>query len=188
MDDASSWKDLVPVISAVTALVAVIVSPLVSWMIAKRQIDISKRQIDIAKHQITSSNVSSKRQVWIDDLRQDIAEALALMSRIEELKRPNPNLNEREHLEVFDRRMEAELRATELLMRIKLRLNPNEQVHNDLVSAFQAVGSASPDPQPGETDEERQKLQAGFASARDDVLNITQTILKNEWNRVRRGE
>ncbi len=181
MDDPATWKDLIPVISVMTALVAVIVSPLVSWMIARRQ-------LDIVKHQISSSNVSSKRQVWIDELRQDIAEALALMSRIEELKRPSPNLNENEHLEVFDRRMEAELRATELLMRIRLRLNPNEQVHNDLVSAFQEVALAAPDPKPGETEEDRHRLQAGFKSARDKALGITQTILKNEWNRVRRGE
>ena len=55
MDDPSTWKDLVLVISAATALVAVIVAPLVSWNIAKRQ--------------ITASNVSSRRQVWIDELR-----------------------------------------------------------------------------------------------------------------------
>lgn len=181
MDDASTWKDLVPVISAATALVAVIVSPLVSWNLAKRQ-------IDIAKHQINASNVSSKRQVWIDELRKDIAEVLALTSRIEELKRPNPDLSKEELLDVFDKRMEAQLRAIELYMRIKLRLNPNEQEHKDLLSAFQALSHASPDPQPGETGEERRRLQAAFVSARDNVLEITQKILKNEWNRVRRGE
>ena len=174
MDDSSLWKDLVPVISAATALVAVIVSPLVSWNIAKRQ--------------ITASNVSSKRQVWIDELRRDVAEALALASRIEELRRPSPELSREEQMDVFDRRMEAELRAIELLMRIKLRLNPNEQEHNDLLAAFQELGRAAPDPQPGETDEARRRLQAEFGAARDNLLEITQKILKSEWNRVRRGE
>ena len=79
MGDASTSLDIVPIISAATALAAVIVSPLVSWILAKRQ-------IDIAKHQISATNVSSKRQVWIDELRRDVAEALALASRIEELK------------------------------------------------------------------------------------------------------
>lgn len=174
MDDPFSWKDLVPVISATTALVAVAVSPFVSWKIAKRQIN--------------ASNVSSKRQVWIDELRKDVAEALALLSRIEELKRPNPELTPQEQLDVFDKRMEAQLRAIELLMQIKLRLNPNEQDHNDLVKAFQSLNNASSDPQPGETEEDRRRLQAEFASARDNVLAVTQKILKSEWNRVRRGE
>lgn len=181
MDDPSTWTDLVPVISAATALVAVIVSPLMSWKIAKRQIDIAKRQI-------TASNVSSKRQVWIDELRKDVAEALALASRIEELKRPSPDLRREEHLDLFDRRMEAALRTFELLMRIKLRLNPNEQEHNDLVAAFQEMSRAAPDPQPGETDEDRRTLQAEFGAARDKVLGVTQKILKSEWNRVRKGE
>ena len=79
MGDASTSLDIVPIISAATALAAVIVSPLVSWIIAKRQIDIAKRQI-------SATNVSSKRQVWIDELRRDVAEALVLASRIEELK------------------------------------------------------------------------------------------------------
>lgn len=48
-------------------------------------------------------------------------------------------------MEVFDRRAEAGLRATELLMRIKLRLNPNEQEHIDLVTAFQELGRVAPD-------------------------------------------
>jgi hypothetical protein len=173
MGDPSLWKDSVSVISATTALVAVIVGPLVSWKIAKRQ--------------IAASNVSSKRQVWIDELRKDVAEALALLSRIEELKRPSPDLSREEQLDVFDTRMEAELRAVELLMRVKLRLNPNEQAHNDLVAAFEELSRAAPDPQSGETDEARRRLQAEFGAARENVLKITQKILKSEWNRVRRG-
>ena len=174
MDDPSILKNWIPLISAATALVAVIVSPFVSWIIARRQIN--------------ASNVSSKRQVWIDELRKDVAEALAVISRIQELNRPNPQLNREEQLDVFDRRMEEELRATELLMRIKLRLNPNEQDHNSLVEAFRELSNASPDPEVGETEQDRRELQEEFASARDDVLTITQKILKSEWNRVRRGE
>lgn len=174
MDDPAVFRDWVPVISAATALVAVIMSPLVSWIIAERQIN--------------ASNVSSKRQVWIDELRRDVAEALTLISRIQELMRPSPELNRDEHLDVFDRRMEAELRATELLIRIKLRLNPNERVHKDLEEALRKLRNASPDPALGETDEDRRALQRHFVSARDEVLTITQQILKSEWNRVRMGK
>lgn len=181
MSDPPTSSDLVPIISVTTALAAVIISPLVSWIVAKRQ-------IDIAKHQITASNVSSKRQVWIDELRRDVAEALALASRTEDLRRPSHDLNREEQLDVFDGRMEAELKTLELLMRIKLRLNPNEQAHNDLVAAFRQLSGAARDPQPGETEADRQRLQTEFRAARDNVLAITQTILKSEWDRVRRGE
>ena len=174
LEDGLSFTDWISLISAATALVAVIVSPIVSWKIAKRQID--------------ASNVSSKRQVWIDGLRKDMAKSLALISRIQGLKRPAPHLNREEQLELFDVRMKFELRSLELLMRIKLRLNPNEEEHNDLDKAIEKLSNASPDPKPGETDKDRCALQAEFASARRDVLAITQKILKNEWNRVRRGE
>lgn len=162
------------IISAVTALAAVIVGPFVTWKVAKRQID--------------ASNVSSKRQVWIDELRSDVAKALAQISRIQELKRPNPNLSREDAVKVFEEQAAAHLLAIELLMRIKLRLNPNEREHNDLVAAFQALSDASPDPNPGETIEDQKQIQKRFFAARDQVLVITQKILKNEWNRVRRGE
>ena len=170
MDDPSILKDWVPLISAATALVAVIVSPFVSWKIAKRQIN--------------ASNVSSKRQVWIDELRKDVAEALAVIARIQELKRPNPGLIREELLDIFDKRMEAQLRAIELRMRITLRLNPNEQDHIDLEEAFRNLSDSSPDPKPNETEQDLLALQKKFASARDEVIKITRKILKIEWNRV----
>lgn len=46
MSDPSTSSDLVPIISVATALAAVIISPLVNWIIAKRQIDIAKLQIN----------------------------------------------------------------------------------------------------------------------------------------------
>jgi len=46
------------IVSAITALVAVIVSPLVS--------------IIVAKNQISASVVSSSRQVWINRLRDEL--------------------------------------------------------------------------------------------------------------------
>ena len=174
MDDPSTLKDWVVVISAATALVEVVVSPFVSWKIAKRQIN--------------ASNIFSKRQVWIDELRKDMAEGLAVISWIQDLKRPSSDLSREEHLDVFDKLAEAQFRATEILMRIKLRLNPVEQAHNDLVDAFTKLGDASPDPKIDETEEGGRKLRAEFASARNNVLTITQKILKSEWNRVRKGE
>jgi hypothetical protein len=57
---AAEWASIV---SAVTALVAVVVSPWMQSRIAKR---------------VAADNISAKRQVWIDELRNDAAEYLEL--------------------------------------------------------------------------------------------------------------
>ncbi len=62
-------------ISALTALVAVFVSPIITCWVTKRQITAST---DIAKMQITASVTSENKKIWIDCLRNDISEFLAL--------------------------------------------------------------------------------------------------------------
>ena len=51
--------ELISLLSALVALVAVIVGPIVTWRIAKRQIQ--------------ASVVSANRQNWINDLREAVA-------------------------------------------------------------------------------------------------------------------
>ena len=70
-------KTWTKIITASVALVAVIIGPLLQWRIARRQ---------------AADNISSKRQFWIDELRKDSAEFLQILARLEELRRPNPNL------------------------------------------------------------------------------------------------
>ena len=170
-------KEFLPftsIISALTALVAVIISPIFSWKLAARQ--------------ITASNVSSKRQVWIDELRKDVAEVLTLTGHIEGLKRPDPNLSPDEILKLFDERAKASIRTLELSIRIRLRLNPNEALHNKLLAAFKNLADSCTDPRPDETQDQRHKLLAEFSKAREEVVKVTQKILKNEWNIVRKGK
>jgi hypothetical protein len=174
MPESTGFSELVSIVSAATALAAVIVSPWISWRVAERQ--------------ISASNVSAKRQAWIDELRKEVSETLALISRIQELKRADPRLSRDEQLALFDQRADAELRVAELLMRIRLRLNPKESDHIELLTAFRTLSNSAPDPAPNETNEDREKLKKKFFEARDVVLVITQKILKNEWNRVRAGE
>lgn len=198
--------DFNKVVLGVVALIAMFISPIVQWRIAKRQAnlqeqiakrqaelqaEIAKRQIDtqgaIAKRQ-AADNISSKRQVWIDELRKDAAEFLTIMARLEELRRPETNLSPDDQRKNFDDMAVATARGHELGIRIKLRLNPKEDEHNEFVRLLGALADACDDPPPNETPEQRRAAQGRFAAARGDVVSHLQVILKHEWERVKRGD
>ena len=166
--------DWIPVLSLLVSLVAVMFGPLI--------------QIHIANKQIKATNISSKRQVWIDELRTDIAKFLQYTARIEELKRSNLELTYEDRKAVFDERAESEFRAGELAARIRLRLNPNEDAHQELYRALAALAETSAGFEGDETADQRQIQIHEFNKARDRVITLTQRILKSEWNRVRKGE
>ncbi len=160
-------KDWAQIITAMTALFAVIVSTLLQWGIASKQI---------------ASNISTKRQVWIDELRKEFSELLTAIGRIEELKRPHPLLAMGEQKKMFDEKTDV---VIELSIRIKLRLNPNENDHNELVKLMDQLQATCIDPQPNETPELVQKVVREFISAKKNVINHMQLILKKEWERVK---
>ena len=160
------------------------VQPIVQWKIAKRQ---ARLQEQIAKRQ-AAGNISTKRQVWIDELRKEIAEYLTLIARLEELRRPNEGNSEDDQKRTFDELMDANKIATELGIRIKLRLNPKEAEHNEFVRLLNALATACKDPPPNETEMERKNAQTDFFAARDKVIAHVQTILKREWERVKGGD
>lgn len=69
----------------------------------------------IAAEAIRAQIISDKRQKWIDDLRDDIAELMAITY--------DPDKNKRKIYEVGSR--------------IELRLNPREDMHNTLLRLLQ---------------------------------------------------
>jgi hypothetical protein len=167
---ATDWTKYV---AAVTALVAVTVSPLLTWAIARRQ---------------AADNVSAKRQNWIDELRKEAAEYLTLVGRIQDMRRPTPGMPLEDQRLVFDENAAAHAKAMELALRIRLRLNPKEDEHNELNRLFNELARASPDPTPNETPEDVAREKALFGAARERVVGQLQTILKREWERVKRGK
>lgn len=187
--------DLNKIVLAIVALIALFLGPFMQFMIAKRQVamqeEISKRQTEtqqqIAKRQIADS-ISSRRQVWIDELRKDASEYLTLIARLQELKRPTPELSVEDQKLNFDEIASSNARAHELAVRIKLRLNPKEEEHNKLVRLLEDLSSACVDPPPDETAEQMQLANNKFINARHNVISHLQTILKHEWERVKRGD
>lgn len=181
--------DFNKVVLAIVALIALFLGPWMQWRIAKRQVrmqsEIAKLQIEtqsrIATRQI-ADNISTKRQSWIDELRKDAAEFLTVVGRIQELKRPRVEqiIAVSEIADDFKERLAAEMRAKELGTRITLRLNPNEDEHNRLITLIDAMMSKGP--------EEEAQIAQEFNEASHAVVRHLQVILKHEWERVKRGD
>ncbi len=98
-------------ITALIALVAVVVGPLVMLKIADRQI----------RAQVLSAN----RQKWIDDLRCDLAEIIALFLGLMTSKLGSADW------------AACAQRALEIESRIRLRMNPGEDEHQKLITVVE---------------------------------------------------
>lgn len=187
--------DFNKIVLALVALVALFLGPFMQYKIAKRQVEMQKEIADkqtetqrqIAARQV-ADNISSKRQAWINELRSDSAEALSYLARIAELKRPAAKLDDESARKNFEDLAVANFRAHELLVRIKLRLNANEEDHQKLDELFKNLSAQTAGASPGETEEQRNESIRRFQLARKEVLDHLQMILKKEWERVKRGD
>lgn len=157
---------------AFVAIVAMIVGPVLQWRIAKRT---------------AADNVSAKRQNWIDELRKDMSEFLTVVARLNELRRPAKGISKEDEAKNFADMATYNFRGSELGIRIRLRLNPNEEEHNKLLSLIKELSDASADPLSNETPEQSEAAMKTFHGARDKVVAHMQKILKHEWERVKKG-
>jgi len=144
---------------------------------------ISFVNLTLSKEQKTSEF----RQAWIDALRNDLA-AFFSVSRafarfIEAEKRiSNPHPGQKS---VFGANKLEEFRhtAAETFYRIKLRLNPNEVEHSELLRLIEAAISAQNDFLSSSSANPKDVL-----SAIDRAADYSCPVLKLEWNRVKKGE
>jgi hypothetical protein len=147
-----------PIISALTALVAVIVSPIVSIYVTRRQ--------------IKASIVSTNRQKWIDQLRDHLAELITLVRFL--------NLH-KSFEEVSKEEWFANLQKASLIeSKINLLLNPNESDHTALCKTIrEALVTMLKD--------EEESKSPTLVELTNSVLKQSQAILKREWERVKKG-
>ena len=141
-----------------TALIAVIVSPIVSIYVAKRQ--------------IRASVVSTSRQKWIDSLRDQLAEFIAA-AHVMGLHR---GLNMIETPEVNSRLEQLRLIESKVL----LLLNPDEADHKVLAAT---IGALIPQLFGGDELAKRKLAQEALPR----ITEQSQSILKREWERLKRG-
>lgn len=146
-------------ISALTALVAVVLGPSVSVYLAKRQIH--------------ASVVSSNRQKWIDNLRDLLSEIITSI-RILGLHRTMDNIQQKE----FDARLEN---LVLMETKINLLLNPFEADHKAI---SETIRKAIEKLFAGDELEKRAAVKELSTS----LTSQAQTILKREWRRVKTGD
>jgi len=157
-------------LSALTALVAVIVGPFVSLHIAKRQFLVS---LDIAKRQFNASVLSVNRQEWINTLRDQIADQLADIARFPHEK----SLLHQNPAEYYERVHKMSRCTT----KIQLLLNPGEEDHRqlaDLIRRTVLLLSKLPE----------EEIGSQLSGLQTEIVSQSQKILKREWERVKQGE
>ncbi len=148
------------IIAACTALAAVIVGPIVSFKIAKRQ--------------ISASTVTISRQRWINDLRDAIADFNAKASMIYSLARNNyadehsiPRIEE----------------MVQLNYKIELLINPNEEDHARLAQLVTNIASSL-----RLAKVKKANIDTNLDEKQGELISLSQKILKREWKRVKKGE
>jgi hypothetical protein len=150
----------IPVLSLIVAALAVIFGPLISWRIAKRQIEASA---EVANKQITAP----MRQKWINDLRDLVAE---LTSSTFHYFKAGHDFKGYENFQ----------RLTFLESKIQLMLNPNEEDHQKLEWMIDQMLRAIEALQQGD-----EKGRETFIATHPEVVKLARQVFKREWNRVK---
>lgn len=149
------------VVSATTAIVAVIVGPLVS--------------IFVAKNQINASVVSTNRQTWINRLRDELATLVGIVHHL-----PSAHANK----SVSTDEAVAEYgKFVEKIQVIKLLINPKEADHQELVRLIESA-----DKKIIESINNKRASASEFEAVGQRIVAQSQIILKREWERVKNGK
>jgi hypothetical protein len=149
---------LIPIISLTIAALAVIVGPLITLKISRKQFELSRR---IADKQI----IAPMRQAWINDLRGKVAELTGDAPHFYNVAWADSSGKERTENWKRHNRLEKE---------IELLINPKEHDHQQLVSAIKELRVAL---EKGEPDD--------VLEARDKIVDVGQKIFKKEWDRTK---
>ena len=151
-------------ISAIAAIVGVVIGSIVSFLIARQQ--------------FKTTVISANRQQWINNLRDCIADfqtkaKIALVETSLALRSETSiAANEKSHYEA--------LKGMRFLVnKAALLLNPNEADHSELFLVMKQLEDQCVNGDPNDRTRE-ERLQ--------DLITLTgQRILKREWERVKRG-
>jgi hypothetical protein len=171
-DNTREW------IALAIAFAAVIVGPLIQYRAAKKDRETHERalklelaaQRETTEKQIFASVRSSNRQAWINALREDVAAYLNFSQRMAWLRANGMQAQPENELE------KLMFEAGKTFSAIELRLNPNENLHVELMARLAGLSAA---------------VQGGpqhFEDQRALVVQQAQAIFKFEWNRVKIGE
>jgi hypothetical protein len=152
-------------ITATTALIAGIASPIVSISIARRQFKISV--------------ISANRERWIEALRESIAEYIALATSVALIRRGIAG----DITEIIQADQETRKAAERMMLvksKILLMTNPNKFYHRELCQSIEGVHQSL-------ISSRTTTLQQWLLQL-DAVTAAGHAVLKSEWERVKRGD
>lgn len=121
--------------------------------------------------------VSEFRQAWIDGLRAEIAEAIAAASALS-IALQEPDKYEGEQT------LGPWSRFSVATHRVQLRLNLKEDLHHDLQDCVRRAHNLVRDAQMDPASYDPPK----WLALNDEVVEVSQKLLKDEWERVKTGE
>jgi hypothetical protein len=160
-----------PIVAAIIAGIVTIVAAIIGAFVSFLSLIISKEQ-----------SVSQFRQEWIDELRKDIAIVVGRVIAMhgESIAKQKENQDE------LWARLKGDFTGfNRVIVRIRLRLNPNEKGKKEGPATKAVLDTL-------------EKLESMFASAKprfhelddlvDTLVDNAQVILKENWDRVREGE
>jgi hypothetical protein len=152
-------------LTASTALIAGVASPIVS--------------ISVARQQFKASVISNNRERWIEALRDAISEYIAIVTNVVLMAHHARSADG--DIDLADQEM---LKAIEriVLVRSKIMLmtNPTKDHHRDLCQRIEAVHRAL-------VSKERLDLEQ-WRSHLDAITRAGHAVLEIEWTRVKRGD
>jgi hypothetical protein len=157
---------LISLISASTALVASVVGPFVTLAVARRQ--------------FAATVLSANRQKWIETLRDMVAELISLLVTALVVKAAwQDKWDKGRGALSADPALREKLERVVLAQaKIRLLINPLEPDHQRF---YQAIDTAFKRLQSEET------LEAEAEADIETITALAQSILKREWQRVKRG-
>jgi hypothetical protein len=148
--------DAIPILSLITALLAVFFGPILSWRIARRQSEIS---LALANKQIASS----VQQAWINSFRDLVAEFSSLAVHY--------------YAAGYEERTDAEYHHMVLLRhRISLMLDLSDRYHCDFEGVIKKTLAAL---------EGGEKCIPQFIAAHEQMTGLARTLVQIEVNALK---
>lgn len=128
----------------------------------------------VARQQFKATVLSKNRQEWINKLRDFLAEYEAILYNV------YADFNLGGVLRSKDEGLSDLRRANLILSQVKLMINPKEDDHVALVALMHELHNAA-------TYNQDQKSKE-FAKFDEEYVTLSQSILKREWERVKKGQ
>jgi hypothetical protein len=159
-------SNLLSFISACTALIATVIGPYVA--------------VKTARSQIKASVISSNRAKWIDTMRDLIAGAISHWTGVMYLR---ASLHDQNPATIAMNKALLEHIENGLLTnsKIRLMLNPNEAESQELMKNLDAAVVSL------RSSADQAIVQSLVRGHLDEIVRVSQSILKAEWIRVKLG-